>query len=466
MACLNCGSNKIEYDAAAGNAFCVSCGAVTEENTIVSEITFGESATGAAILQGTLVSNDSGRLAINVHYGKRNSVQSREKTLVNGRRVINHIATALNMSERYQEAAHRYFNLAVNANFNKGRPTQNVASVCLYIVCRQEKASYLLIDFSELLQVSVFSLGVTFVKLVRELNLILPMVDPSLYITRFAMLLEFGDKTQRVVADALRLVQRMDRDWIQTGRRPAGICGACLLVASRMHNFRRSCNEIIRVVKVSSQTIQERLKEFKQTPTSKLSLDDFRNVWLEEANDPPAFTRNRSRKRGRPGSKGDDIPLHTTVRHDDPRQWVYEQDPFDIAGMAEQKLEPGDELLLIEINKYVGNSQLRLLSQEMVQKREELPATPDDTGDKPEQKDPFSTDVGDWQDFDDDEVIHAILSATEVEEKTALWMVNNANYLKEQELKKALNDTRAMNIGQRKKRAKPGSSRIEPSTTA
>jgi transcription factor IIIB subunit 2 len=64
-------------------------------------------------------------------------------------------------------------------------------------------------------------------KLVRELNLRLPLVDPSIYIHRFAAMLEFGDKTSAVAADALRLVQRMSRDWIQTGRRPAGICGAC-----------------------------------------------------------------------------------------------------------------------------------------------------------------------------------------------------------------------------------------------
>lgn len=64
-------------------------------------------------------------------------------------------------------------------------------------------------------------------KLVRTLHLVLPLVDPSLYISRFASLLEFGEETPKVVADALRLVQRMDRDWMQTGRRPAGICGAC-----------------------------------------------------------------------------------------------------------------------------------------------------------------------------------------------------------------------------------------------
>jgi transcription factor IIIB subunit 2 len=36
-----------------------------------------------------------------------------------------------------------------------------------------------------------------------------------------------------------------------------------------------------------------RLEEFKVTPTGKLSVQDFRNLWLEQQCDPPAFTRAR-----------------------------------------------------------------------------------------------------------------------------------------------------------------------------
>ena len=126
---------------------------------------------------------------------------------------------------------------------------------------------------------NVFTLGSTFLKLVRTLHLVLPLVDPSLYISRFASLLEFGEETPKVAADAMRLVQRMDRDWMQTGRRPAGICGACkylinivfviiisiinnffigLLIAARMNNFQRSIKEVIAVVKTADITIKKR----------------------------------------------------------------------------------------------------------------------------------------------------------------------------------------------------------------
>lgn len=82
--------------------------------------------------------------------------------------------------------------------------------------------------------------------------------DPCLYIPRFAHLLEFGDKNHEVSMTALRLLQRMKRDWMHTGRRPSGLCGAALLVAARMHDFRRTVKEVISVVKVCESTLRKR----------------------------------------------------------------------------------------------------------------------------------------------------------------------------------------------------------------
>ncbi len=145
-------------------------------------------------------------------------------------------------------------------------------------------------------QVNVFELGHTYLQLVQTLNLRLPLVDPSHYISRFAALLEFGEETNRVATDAVRLVSRFDRDWMSRGRRPAGICGAALLLAARMNNFRRSVEEIVQVVKIADTTLKKRLDEFRKTPSGQLTLADFRRVWLDEEMDPPAFTKGREKE--------------------------------------------------------------------------------------------------------------------------------------------------------------------------
>ncbi len=112
-------------------------------------------------------------------------------------------------------------------------------------------------------------------------------------IPRFAHKLEFGDKTHEITQTALRLVRRMKRDWIATGRRPSGLCGAALLVAARMYDFHRSLDDIVKVVKIGKTTLRKRMIEFEDTPSSNLTVDEFHTIDLEETHDPPAYTRSK-----------------------------------------------------------------------------------------------------------------------------------------------------------------------------
>ncbi|KAI5474454.1 transcription factor TFIIIB complex subunit brf1 [Pseudohyphozyma bogoriensis] len=299
MICPTCSEDAlIEVDGSAGNSVCTRCGTVLEENAIVSEITFGETSGGAAMVQGSYVGADQTRARVPAGYRQKGgSQESREQTMMNGRRRIQALATALRLPDRLSDAGQRYFNLAVNMNFVQGRRTQYVVAACLYSACRMDKTSHMLIDFSDLLEINVFVLGSTYLKLVKELSLQLPSVDPSLYISRFAALLEFGDETQKVAQDAVRLVARMGRDWMHIGRRPAGVCGACLLLAARMNNFRRSITEVVQVVKIADVTLRKRLGEFKDTPSGALTVADFRTLWLDETADPPAFLKSQQREK-------------------------------------------------------------------------------------------------------------------------------------------------------------------------
>lgn len=159
-----------------------------------------------------------------------------------------------------------------------------------------EKTAHMLIDFADALSVNVFTLGATFLKLVHLLSIKLPIVDPALYISRFADKLDYGTKTNDIVKDANRLASRMNRDWLQTGRRPAGICAAALFVASRIHGFSRTHKEIVLVVKICENTLRKRLLEFSSTPSGDLTVTEFQTLWLEDERDPPAFTRGRDKK--------------------------------------------------------------------------------------------------------------------------------------------------------------------------
>ncbi|XP_014673490.1 PREDICTED: transcription factor IIIB 90 kDa subunit-like [Priapulus caudatus] len=292
--CSHCGSSDIDVDTARGDAVCTNCGSVLEDNIIVSEVTFQENSIGGTSVLGQFVSSEgvkSSTMGGSFHHGF--GKESRAITLQNGRKKINQLGSQLQLNQHCLETAYNFYKMAVGKRLTRGRKITHVISACLYLVCRTESTAHMLLDFSDILQVNVYELGKTYLKLAQELCINVPAVDPCILIPRFSHKLEFGDKTHDVSMTALRLVQRMKRDWMHVGRRPSGLCGAALLVAARLHDFNRTQKDVLRVVKVCDGTLRKRLIEFERTPSSKLKLDQFMDIDLEEEQDPPSFTEAR-----------------------------------------------------------------------------------------------------------------------------------------------------------------------------
>jgi transcription factor IIIB 90 kDa subunit len=217
---------------------------------------------------------------------------ARDATLLNARRAITQVASSLRLPPLYVDRAYRLYQLALQRNFIFGRRQAHVVATCLYIVCRQEKSPHLLIDFADSLQVNVYVLGKSFLQFTRVLSINLPVVDPSLYLHRFASQLEFGDKMNGIVTTSLRIITRLRKDWIVMGRRPDGICAAALLIAARAHNMDVTQVQIAQLFRISNDTIRKRLMEFSTTPSAQLSLAEFHGRDIHMEFDPPSFVHN------------------------------------------------------------------------------------------------------------------------------------------------------------------------------
>lgn len=161
------------------------------------------------------------------------------------------------------------------------------------------QAPYLLIDFSDKMNMNLFKLARCFLKLFKFLDFQsqLPIIDPSLYIHRYCKALDLGVKTKGVTFTAIKLIQRMKRDWMCQGRRPSSLCGAAILIATKIHDVKCSTAEICKTVFVCDETIRRRLEEFKRTSVAKLTKEEFErmddNHEEGEEMDPPAFQKAR-----------------------------------------------------------------------------------------------------------------------------------------------------------------------------
>nr|CAB3226188.1 transcription factor IIIB 90 kDa subunit [Phallusia mammillata] len=291
--CPHCKSSDLDVDPSRGDIVCKNCGSVLEENSIVSEVTIQENADGSSSVVGQFVSSEgSYKPYLNgFQYGL--GKESRQVTLDKGKQSIRDLAALLKLNKHCIDTAYNFFKMAISKRLSRGRRISHIVAACLYMTCRTEGTPHLLLDFSDITQVNVFTLGKVFLLLAKELHINLPVLDPCMYITRFAHRLDFGEKTNDVTVTALRLVSRMKRDWLHTGRRPSGLCGAALLVAARLHGFNCDLNDIVKVVKIGHETIRKRLTEFESTPSSQLTINEFMNIDLEAEHDPPAFYNGR-----------------------------------------------------------------------------------------------------------------------------------------------------------------------------
>lgn len=438
MKCPQCGSSSIKRDG--NDSSCAECGVVVDDAPIVSEVTFGESSSGAAVVHGSFVGADQSGIRNNKFQG-----ESRELTLQKGKNRISALADALLIPTHIVEKAHRYFVLAVTKNFVKGRRSQYVVSACLYVACRREMRPQMLIDFADKLYCNVFAIGTTYLQLLKALDIRnLPLIDPSIYIQRFSDKLEF-DNVKQVRNDAVRLVQRMGRDYLVEGRRPAGIAAAALLLAARMNNQRRSKTQIGFYAKVAEETLQRRLDEFRHTEAGRQTISEFRMTNIESQSDPPSYQKHRKREQEGPEEVTEDFI------DDDMQGWMKEivrrnSDPVDKAKEAlfledtpAEKAEMSVQNRAQYIIEYERERRRQFNEDASNAATEALLAmkTPHEQmlEDEQNMKPPAAPVEESLSDLDDEEINSIILNDEEKHIKEAVWTTINMEYLQDQEKK-------------------------------
>jgi transcription factor IIIB subunit 2 len=292
----------------------MNCGTVASDSVIVNDVTFGEAASGAALVQGTTI-HAGERTTRPVGIGFRRGGITKEEAQANALRAgqdeLKRLANALHISNVLETATHMYTLARMHA-FQ--RPIKENAAVALYVACRKTKGNTtMLIDLAEQIKMNVFDLGATYKKFVQAVNYDgelenIPLIEIEPVIMKFAQRLEFGEATRQVAADAASILARMDRDWMVTGRQPMGLVGACLLLAARMNNFRRTLREVVFVVRAGEVTILKRLEEFRATDAGRMPVRDFREHSrnLKRAADPPSFSKEAKKRKTL--QLGDDEP--------------------------------------------------------------------------------------------------------------------------------------------------------------
>ncbi|KAK8545547.1 hypothetical protein V6N13_066825 [Hibiscus sabdariffa] len=268
--CPSCSRNVAGERLNEGVLCCNFCGKVLEEYNYATEPQFVKDSAGQSKLSGNFVKS------------VQDISDSRRRTLdkafdnMNGLRISLHID---DYSDEVVAIARRFYEIGLERNFTRGRRSELVEAACLYLACRQRRKPFLLIDFSNAINVNVYELGSVYLQLCYVLYLAdtkdLPkLVDPSIFIHKFTNTL-IPEGNDEVVKTARDILASMKRDWMQTGRKPSGLCGAALYISALSHGVKVSKSKIIEVVHICEATLSKRLIEFENTGSGALTMEAF-----------------------------------------------------------------------------------------------------------------------------------------------------------------------------------------------
>lgn len=276
---------------------CQTCGRVADDSNIVSEIQFGENSSGAAVVQGSFLGADQGGVRTVGGPAFRRVAgsgagEARERSLKEAKTLMQQYVHRLNLSPALAESGFRLYRMAAMNNFVQGRKITNVVAMCLYAACRKEQnCKIMLIDLADICKENVFKLGRNYKAFIAKFPEVKEGPNPIILedlIWRFASKLEFYGDTNKVALSAVRIAHRMQKDHMTHGRRPAGICGAAIIMAARAHSYRRTVREVVYIAKVTTHTLQIRMDEFANVPSAQMTIDEFHtNDFLDEQYDPP-----------------------------------------------------------------------------------------------------------------------------------------------------------------------------------
>ena len=293
MKCKKC--ENIHKDPNSGMMICLTCGTVHEECQIVEALEFDDNQNAA----GTFLDINKPTYFPGGRSILGQMIDSSQRNLNKVYKKIEKTARILTIKENVVNRAKFLYNkvLEKNKKFTQGRKTDLIVGAILYLACREEGTEHLLIDFSEVLSINVFVIGCLYIKLLKLLGLNnkIKIIDLSLFMRRFCNKFNLGNKAKKVERTAIKILQFMKRDWITSGRRPSGLCGACILISAKLHKLNIDINNISRVVHVCNQTILNRIDEFSLTRVASMTMEEFEifeKSHFYPGADPPAFLKS------------------------------------------------------------------------------------------------------------------------------------------------------------------------------
>jgi len=201
---------------------------------------------------------------------KRASVSSSmERNLIIALTELDRVSSALGLPENIKESAALLYRKAVKGELIRGRLIESVVAAVIYATCRMRGIPRTLDEIAKASGIEKKEIGRAYRFLKVELDIDVPLTDPSQYVLKFATALKLGGDVQN---DAIKLIKKALKKGLISGRGPTGVAAAALYIASAMHGVKKTQKEVADVAGVTEVTIRNRYRELKKELNLKINL--------------------------------------------------------------------------------------------------------------------------------------------------------------------------------------------------
>ena len=193
---------------------------------------------------------------------KRASIASSvERNLAIALTELDRIASYLGLSPDIRESAAVLYRRCIKAELIRGRLIESVVAAVIYAVCRMNGIPRTLDEIARISGIEKKEIGRAYRFVRRELDLDVPLTDPTQYVPKFVAALKLSGEVQET---GIKLLKDSLKSGLISGRGPTGVAAAAVYIASALHGEKRTQKEVADVAGVTEVTIRNRYRELKK----------------------------------------------------------------------------------------------------------------------------------------------------------------------------------------------------------
>jgi len=166
----------------------------------------------------------------------------------------------LGLTNAIVEKAAYVYRKAEEKQMIRGRSVSSMLAAAVYMACKEMGIPKSIREVAETTEVKSKALSQCYRLLVLELDIKVPLIDPTKYVAQIANKVGISEKTKRMAINAMQDIIKKE---LSAGKNPVGLAATVLYLACLVTNENRTQRIIADAAGVTEVTIRNRFKDLK-----------------------------------------------------------------------------------------------------------------------------------------------------------------------------------------------------------